>query len=428
MALIVVGLSVAVLLAVIFFVRKSHSETLAKIQEMSADSETDLQPDSRFESMQATINSQSTEIAHLSASKAALETENSALHENIKTSEELLAAAKEEFSNLAAKAISEESKEFKKSALTEISEAISPMKQTIEQHRTRLENLHTEDAARHAELQTRIENTGRIQQEFLTAATDLKRTLYSSTREIGVWGEQQMASIMETAGLVKGRDYQEQVEISSADGSRQIVDVLINLPNGKHIVIDSKSTLETYAKYLQADTPSEEKKYLKSTIDSVYRHISSLSKKEYWRSPDIEAPSYVIMFMPVESVYMAVLREDPDISVKAGQQNIMLCSPTTLLPIMSAVKDMWTYQRQTENVRELLWAINEAERRVEEFEDKFESLGKAVRKLQTEYSSADAMLSGEDSVMSSMGKVKAISAPRIAAARTSALPPAKETA
>lgn len=349
-------------------------------------------------------------IQELVAQNSEMAATKTILEEQQKAISEIVDSTKTEFAKIASEAVKDQADDFRTANRKELEESFGLISNALESHRTRLETLSTEQEKRQSEISERVENTAQMQRIFVETTRELSATLRGDSRALGAWGEQQIEHLLEQAGLLKGINYNTQVYVTGSGGDQRIIDVLVNLPGGNHIIIDVKTSINSYAEYA-AETDSEAKEKLAKKMVSQFRsHVKSLSSKEYWRSGDVSSPSFVILFMPLESVYMEVMRADHSLLTDALEQNVMLCSPTTLLPMLLTIGDVWSSHMQISNLRELMWTMGETEKRVVTLQTKVQKLGKTLTSSRKAYQDVEAALDGGNaSVVDSMDRFKALS-------------------
>lgn len=356
------------------------------------------------------LSDKETKIQELVARNSELATSNTILAEQQKVISDIVDTTKTEFAKIASEAVKDQADDFRTANRKELEESFGLISSALETHRTRLETLSTEQEKRQSEISERVENTANMQRIFVETTRELSATLRGDSRALGAWGEQQIEHLLEQAGLIKGVNYNTQVYVTGSGGDQRIIDVLVNLPGGNHIIIDVKTSINSYAEYA-SETDSEAKEKLAKKMVSQFRsHVKSLSSKEYWRSGDVSSPSFVILFMPLESVYMEVMRADRSLLTDALDLNVMLCSPTTLLPMLLTIGDVWSSHMQISNLRELMWTMGETEKRVATLQAAVQKLGKTLTSSRKAYQDVETALEGGNgSLVESIDRFKSLS-------------------
>ena len=241
-------------------------------------------------------------------------------------------------------------------------------------------------------------------------ATNLTRALKGDSKMQGNWGELVLERVLEKSGLEKDREYFVQQSFTRNDGSRVLPDVVLHLPDGKKMIIDSKVSLTDYERLVNAD--EEEKPiYLKAHINSIKKHVDQLSEKKYEDLYDIESPDFVLMFIPIEPAFAIVVNEDNSIYNKAFEKNIVIVTPSTLLATLRTIDSMWNNEKQQRNAIEIA-------RQAGALYDKFEGLvsdltgvGKKIDAAKNDYSSAmNKLVEGRGNLITSVEKLKKMGA------------------
>ena len=192
-----------------------------------------------------------------------------------------------------------------------------------------------------------------LNQRLSQDAHDLTHALKGSGKTQGDWGEMILERVLEMAGLRKGQEYEIRETYKREDGSRAQPDVVINLPENKHIVVDSKVSLTAYIDYSRADSDSDKKAAVSLHLDSVRRHIKGLSGRNYHTLYDLNSIDFVIMFVPVEPAFMLAISEDGSLCESAWKKNVLLVSPTTFLFVVRTVAYLWRQEQATRSVQEI---------------------------------------------------------------------------
>jgi DNA recombination protein RmuC len=220
-----------------------------------------------------------------------------------------------------------------------------------------------------------------LNQQITSEAKSLTQALRGDSKTQGNWGELQLETIMQSAGLEKGVHYLREKNEKTEDGENQRLDFIVNLPDGKHLIIDSKVSLTAYSKYHDTENEAEKEKYLNEHVLSIRNHIKLLSDKGYQSLRGLRAPDYVFMYIANEPALSAAQRVDPNLFETALQRNIAVVSPTTLLVTMRTVAFIWRQEKQNKNALEIA-------RQAGDLYDKFVGLCEELNKLGTQMDTA----------------------------------------
>jgi len=264
-----------------------------------------------------------------------------------------------------------------------------------------------------ATLQALVGNLNTMNQQLSEDARNLTTALRGSAKTQGDWGEFILRDLLDKAGLREGEEYSFQQSFTGMDGenserSRSVrTDVIVFLPGGRNLVIDSKVSLTAYTEWASAETDEARKSALKQHLGSVRGHISSLAKAGYHRLPEVEAPDFVVMFVPVEPALLMALQSDADLWADAYHQGILLVGPTTLLYVIRIVNVLWQQERQARNVKDV---INRGALLYEKFVGfvtDMEMIGDAIRRADQNYASAwRKLVEGSGNLVGQVQKLK----------------------
>lgn len=260
---------------------------------------------------------------------------------------------KVEFENLAGKILDEKAKTFNKNSQSSIESLLKPFREQIEGFQKRVNEVHTDSVKGNAALESEIKKVLEIGLKIGTEAKNLTSALKGDSQKRGAWGEAQLEKTLEMSGLIAGAHFEKQTSFKDAEGRRRQTDYLVNLPDGKQIIIDSKVSLVAYDKVVSAETPELLNLALDEHANAVKRHIDDLSSKDYTNLIGIRSPSFVLMFMPIEPAFIEALKYEKDLFSYGYEKNIVLVSHTTLIPILRTVANLWMMERSTKEAREI---------------------------------------------------------------------------
>lgn len=233
---------------------------------------------------------------------------------------------------------------------------IEPLKERLKDFEKKVDEVYISEKSDRSHLRGEIQKLFELNQLMSTEAHNLTKALKGESKSQGLWGEMILENILERSGLRKNEEFTVQaieMGLKNEDGARQQPDVIVHLPEGKHLIIDSKVTLKAYESYMTTEDPQEKEKFAKLHLKSLENHIQELSQKKYHHLQQLISPDFVILFMPIEPAFALSFQLKPDLLNWAWEKNIALVSPTTLLTTLRTVAVLWRQERQTKNVLEI---------------------------------------------------------------------------
>jgi len=258
-----------------------------------------------------------------------------------------------EFRNVANDLLEEKSKKFTELNEKNIGTILQPLKERIQQFEKKVEDTYNQETREKTALRKELEQMMKLNQQVSDDANRLTKALKGDSKTQGDWGEVQLELILERAGLQRGVHYRKQENFKTDDGANVRPDYVINLPEDKHIVVDSKVSLTAYEQYFNTDDEAQRVRYMQEHLSSLQRHIADLSGKNYQLLYGINPPDYVLLFVPLEAALTIALREDTTLFEKALARNIALVSPSTLLATLRTISFIWKQENQKRNVLEI---------------------------------------------------------------------------
>lgn len=267
--------------------------------------------------------------------------------------EELQQKFVKEFENLANKIFEEKSAKFTEQNKEKISEILNPLKEKISEFEKKVEQTNKESIDRLSSLREQLHSLRELNNQMTQEAKNLTEALKGQTKTQGNWGEFILESILEKSGLVKGREYFVQESLVSEAGKRYQPDVIVNLPENKSIVIDSKVSLIAYERYVSLEDENEKEKALKEHIISIRSHLKNLSSKNYQTLYELNSLDFVLMFMPIEPAFALAVQQDASLFNEAFEKNIVIVSPSTLLATLRTIASIWRQENQNRNALEI---------------------------------------------------------------------------
>ncbi|MDR1563078.1 MAG: DNA recombination protein RmuC, partial [Dysgonamonadaceae bacterium] len=308
--------------------------------------------------------------------------------ENQKTeSEELRKQFNIEFENIANRIFEEKSRKFSQVNEEKISTILNPLKEKIQHFEKKVEDTYNNETREKASLREQLKQIIDINRQMSDDAQRLTSALKGDKKMQGNWGEMQLEQLLEKSGLENGVHYNKQVSLQGNDRQREIPDFVINLPDNKHYIIDSKVSLVNYEMFYNTDDEEQKLKYLQAHTKSIENHINALGNKQYQNL--LNTPDFVFMYFAVEPALYAALQNDNSLFEKAFQKNIVLVSTTTLLASLRTVSFIWRQENQRNNVLEIARLGGQLYDKFVGFTENLISVGKSMDKAKETY--ADAM-------------------------------------
>lgn len=309
------------------------------------------------QSLKSELESERSKSEKLNAENSSLKSDYSNLQQRLNEQkaevEELQQRFVKEFENLANKIFEEKSIKFTEQNKEKLSEILNPLKEKISEFEKKVEETNKESIDRFSSLRQQLSMLRDLNQQITQEAKNLTEALKGQSKTQGNWGEFILESILEKSGLVKGREYSVQESLTTESGKRYQPDVIVNLPENKSIVIDSKVSLVAYEKYISSEDENEKTKALREHILSIRSHLKSLSSKNYQSLYNLNSLDFVLMFMPIEPAFALAVQNDANLFNDAFEMNIVIVSPSTLLATLRTIASIWRQENQNRNALEI---------------------------------------------------------------------------
>lgn len=313
--------------------------------------------------------------------------------EQKKEFEELNKRFNTEFENLANKILDEKSKKFTDQNKENIELILNPLRERIKDFEKKVDEKYDNEQKERASLKGEIKTLHELNKQISQEAHNLTTALKGDSKKQGNWGELILERILESSGLVKGQEYTTQDVTYNEEGDRLFPDVVIQLPDEKQIIIDSKVSLIAYERFVNAEDEEEQTRWLKTHVTSVKTHIKGLSDKNYHTSKGMNSPEFVLMFMPIESSFSASIRADDELFNFAWDKRIVIVSPSTLLATLRTVSSIWKQDRQTKNAIEIAQKSGDMYNKFVGFVEDMQKIGTRLNSTQTAYNDGMKKLS-----------------------------------
>ncbi|MCD6176427.1 MAG: DNA recombination protein RmuC [Candidatus Cloacimonetes bacterium] len=346
---------------------------------------------------------------------ARLETININIQEKLndqkKELEELQEKFTDAFKNLANEILEEKTKKFTEQNKANLDELLNPLKSDIEKFKEKIENTDEKNRISNATLIQQIEHLKDLNKKISDDANNLTKALKGDVKIQGNWGEIILERILEESGLRKGIEFETQVSLTDDDGHRKQLDVKINLPEEKHVIIDSKVSLVHYERMVSSETEEQRKGYLKALNASIKSQIDDLHKKHYHDLKGLNSPDFVMMFIPIEGVFATIMQHDNTIYQYAYNKQIVIVSPSTLLATLRTIAFIWRQENQTKNAMEIARQGGALLDKFNGFIDDLEKIDVNLKRTQAAYDDAVKKLStGSGNLISRAKRIEALGA------------------
>ena len=315
-----------------------------------------------------------------------------------------------QFAELAGKIFDEREQRFAENSQKQLGQLLDPLKERIQSFEKRVDESYQQEARERFSLGKELERLQQLNQRLGDEATNLTRALKGQKTQ-GNWGELVLEQVLEHAGLEKGREYETQISLKSADGERFQPDVLILLPDDKQVIIDAKVSLTAWQQYVVADDEVIRQQALKQHLLSLRNHLKGLSGKDYQRLDGVRSLDFVLLFVPIEAAFAAALQGDPGLFQDAFDQHVVIVSPTTLLATLRVIDSLWRQERQTQNAREIAERAGQLYDKFVAFISDLDEVGTRLQQLDKAYGAArNKLVDGRGNLVGRVENLKLLGA------------------
>ncbi len=305
---------------------------------------------------------------------------------------ELLNNARDELSSqfkaLAGDILDSKSKVFSTQTASSLEQMLKPFREQIDSFSRKFDSTREDEIRERTSLKKEIENLAKLNQQINEEAGNLTKALKGEVKTQGTWGEMILEKVLEKSGLMKGREFEIQESLKAENGKRFQPDVVVHLPDSRDVVIDSKVSLVSYERYIIAETEDDKIAAGRELSSSIKAHIKNLSDKDYHRLLGINSLDFVFMFIPVEGAFSAAVQADSSLFSTAFEKNIVIVSPSTLLASLRTIENIWKYEYQNRNAREIANRAGQLYDKFVGFVTDLEDVGRGIEISQKNYSKA----------------------------------------
>lgn len=355
-----------------------------------------------------------TERDQLAAQQAALNERQDADREKHAEQVALLERSKEqlkvEFENLANRIFEERGKHFSNQNQQSMESLLKPFGEQIHRFQSRINEVHEQSIRGNESLAGELRNLMGVGLKMSDQAENLTKALKGDKKTTGNWGEVQLERTLQLAGLERDTHYQTQSGFRDGEGKLRIPDFVIKLPDGKHLIIDSKVSLVDYDRAVSAETDEERAEALKAHSIALKRHIDDLASKDYAALHDMNSPELVFMFMPIEAAYIEALKFNRELFNDGYRQNVIMVSHTTLLPMLRTVAGLWIAYRSNQEAREISQMAGDIYNKVVLVGQRLEDMGKTLNTMTDKYNKTVTAVVGKQGLYGKVERFKSTAA------------------
>jgi len=308
-----------------------------------------------------------------------------------------------QFQVLANQILEEKGRTFAHTSQESLSALLQPLRQSLESFQQRVNQVHDQTQRGQAQLSSEIRRVLEAGLRMHDEAQTLSRALKGDKKLAGSWGEAQLEQTLQLAGLVRGDHYQVQVSLKDGEGARRLPDVLVRLPDGKHMVIDSKVSLVDYDRAMAAQDDGARQRCLDAHVKALRAHVDDLARKDYSNLAGVRSPGFVLMFLPIEAAWIVALQHDSSLFDDAYRRNVVLVSHTTLLPVLKTVAHLWMLERGNAQAQEIANRAGDVYQQVAVVAERLQRLGESIKAASNHYNHTVTALAGQQGLY---GKVE----------------------
>jgi DNA recombination protein RmuC len=348
--------------------------------------------------LQAKTETELNQAARISRLETQIAQDEKNLAEKLALLETAKQALSHQFEALAGKILDEKSKSFSEGSQKELGTLLTPLRLQIEDFRKKVEEAQSDSKTGVTTLQTLIGDLSGLNKQLSQEAHNLTTALLGSSSDQGGWGEEVAKELLELANFVEGVQFrlQQTVEANAGEeeGRQRNVrpDIVVNLPGGRNLIIDSKVSLTAYYESVKAESEPDRKSAIKRHLGSVRKHVDELAAKDYHRLQAVQSPDFVVMFVPIEPAFLLAIHEDGDLWHYAYERQVLLVGPTTLLFVIRIVDNLWRQELQARSVKDVIKRGTALYEKFAGFVADIEAIGTSLRRATESYQDAKSKL------------------------------------
>ena len=367
----------------------------------------------QFAEQRKTLDQEREKMLELTNTLAAAQADYRNLEEKLEERkgemEELQKKFTDQFKNLANEIFEEKSKKFTDQNKSNIFDLLKPLGEKIIEFEKRVEETHKDTISRNSALREQLENLQKLNVQMTKEAENLTRALKGDSKTQGAWGEFILESILEKSGLEKDREYSVQESFTTSEG-RLRPDVIIRLPENRHVVIDSKVSLTAYNNFVNSNTEEEKVVALKAHLLSIRQHMKGLHEKKYQNLSE-NGLDFIIMFIPIEPAYILAIQSEKNLYEEALEKRIVFVSPTLLIPSLQLIKNVWKQEYQNRHVLDIANKAGDLYDKFVGFLEDMQKIERGIDQSQKAYNDAiNKLQSGRGNIINSIQGIKTLGA------------------
>lgn len=382
---------------------KAQTELAGRSRELLQVRQTELRErDAQLSDLKQTLQQQKAEQQRQQADYLAIKEKHDRLLSTLEAKEQHFAEQlqllqdnrqqlKQDFELLANEIIERKGKVFKDLSQQSLQQLLSPLQSDMKGFRDKMEHIHSEELQQRSSLKTELLNLQQLNIRITDQAEQLTKALQGQKKVQGNWGELMLENVLDNSGLRADIDYKREVSFQTEDGRRR-PDAIIYLPQQKHMVIDAKTSLAAYTRFVNADDELERHQALAEHTQAVRDRINELADKNYYQLDGLNSPEVVFMFVPIESAYVEALKYDSSLYQRALERNVLVATPTTLLTSLNIVRQLWRFEDQNKHTAELANRAEKFYSKLKLFLDSMQGVGKQLDKARDSYDKAFGQL------------------------------------
>ncbi|GAB2190528.1 hypothetical protein MAH1_21360 [Sessilibacter sp. MAH1] len=312
----------------------------------------------------------------------------------------------EQFKLLSNEILDAKTKALQENSKISLHAVMNPFQQSIDSFKKEVQEIHHRDSEQQGLLRKELQQLKELNQKITTEAHELSTALRGQKKLQGNWGELVLENVLDRSGLQLGKDYQREVSIKTEEGKRR-PDVIVYLPQDKHLIIDAKVSLNAYTRFVNAEDDLERAQALKEHVQAVGDRIKELADRDYYKLPGLNSPEMVFMFIPIESAFVEALKSDETLFQQAIENNVLVATPTTLLTSLNIVRQLWRYEDQNKHTAALANKAEGVFKKLNTFLASFEKIKKGIDTAAEAYSKAEnQLISGKGNLVKQVGEFK----------------------
>lgn len=298
---------------------------------------------------------------------------------------------KKDFELLANDILENKGKAFREINRESIQTLLTPIQSEMKGFREKVEHIHSEELKQRSELKAELQHLQKLNKDITDQAEQLTTALRGQKKVQGNWGELILENVLDSSGLRRDVDYKREVSIKTGNG-RQRPDAIVYMPQDKHLVIDAKTSLVAYTRYVNAESDLERETALAEHTKAVSDRINELADRDYYRLPGLNSPEVVVMFIPIESAYVEALKYDDTLYQRAIERNVLVATPTTLLTSLNIVRQLWQFEDRNKHTAELANRAEKFYNKLNGFLESMQGVGMQLDKAKESYEKAVGQL------------------------------------